>query len=368
MKRREFIKCSAIGFLGALAFPKSLLSSQRKMLVLGKSKIIVPKASYVGTQVDRVVRDIAWKNSKFDERADPHRRIRTKEDVVPYMEGRMVQFLMDYADVKVCSLSPARAVRKMDGFYYAGDGTSGNYPFLIDPSKVDYPTAAFLDGRNKAILPDTHGFNMVAEEARRMKILEKLDLVIACMDTPAKADAALFLARNGINCFGPCDRFAYQLIGYRKLVPKGVTIMGTAPIRKHQNGAVIGDQPVSISLEEKIVVQFTEKGYPDQYCDTPARYFKQLEKILKLKLNLKSVAAGVGETFKVVAEAEKSRSKAIGVRIFNQEDAKPVAEWLKKDKSNRAIFFHSAPYEPGYEMFFRFPEQTSFGDLEPIVE
>jgi len=44
-----------------------------------------------------------------------------------------------------------------------------------------------------------------------------------------------------------------------------------------------------------------------------------------------------------------------------------VAQWLKEDPKHRVILFHSAPYEPGYNLFFQFPKQTSFGDLNPII-
>ena len=348
--------------IAGFAFPKIGWPKTRN-LVLGTSKIIIKKNSLIGTQVDRVIRDIAWKNSDFDEHVSPFRIPASREEVVPYMEGRMTRFLIDYAQVKVIGLTPAHALQRV-GNYYASDG-EGFFRFYIDPSKVKYKTAMFKG--DKAVLPDTHGFNMVAGKAAVINEAEKIDLVIACMDIPAKAEAALYLAKKGINCFGPCDRFASELIGYKKKVPQEVTILGTAPIRKHPDGAVIGNQPVSIDLDEKIIVQYTDKKYPDQYCDTPARYFENLDKKLKLKLNLICVDAAVGETEKVVNEAKRLNARVIGIRILNIKDSVPVENWLKQDFRHRAILFHSAPYEPGYEMFFKFPEQTSFGDLNPIV-
>ena len=89
----------------------------------------------------------------------------------------------------------------------------GNFPFLIDPSKTEYFTVK-RDSNNDLILPDTHGFNMVAEQAYLKR--NQLFLVIACMDISDKAKAALYLAQNGINAYAVTDRFANELIGYKE--------------------------------------------------------------------------------------------------------------------------------------------------------
>jgi len=49
-------------------------------------------------------------------------------------------------------------------------------------------------------------------------------------------------------------------------------------------------------------------------------------------------------------------------------DKPAIANWLKESKEHRAILFHSAAYVAGLEMFDEFPEQTSFGDLDPKFE
>ncbi len=72
---------------------------------------------------------------------------------------------------------------------------------------------------------------------------------------------------------------------------------------------MIGAQPVAINKNELIIVQTTNKTYPDQYCDTPKRYFKDLEKAYNIKLNLDVVNANIGETDKIVTEAQEDRSK-----------------------------------------------------------
>ena len=56
------------------------------------------------------------------------------------------------------------------------------------------------------------------------------------------------------------------------------------------------------------------------------------------------------------------------MRVCTDQDYKPVAEWLKEDQRNRAVLLHSAAYEPGDALFKEFPKQTTFGDLDPVIE
>jgi hypothetical protein len=350
-----------------LLFLPSDGKKKSQYLVLGNSKITISRGAVVGTQIDRVIRDVRCSDSKYGENDDPFRVPNGENNpFVGYMEGKLTNLLKDYADIREIGLTPTYAKRKGDK-YFASDG-NGGHPFEVNQLRMEYHTVAFSPSRDYAIMPDTHGFHMVAGQAIRINQFVRLSLVMACMDQPAKAEAALFLARSGINCYAPCDRYAAQLIGYRQQNKSAATIIGTAPIRPYRDGAVIGDQPVHIGLTEKIVVQNSVLGYPDQYCDTPWRYFTELNRKLGLNLNLTEVLANVGETGKVAETARLLGAKVVGVRVHNQKDAEDLARWLKEDSSHRAILFHSAAYEPGYKMLFDFPEQTSFGDLNPVIE
>lgn len=339
--------------------------SAEGVLILGKSKIVIPKKSIIGTQVDRVIRDIAWKNSKYDISTDP-KRIPTRNQLVPYMEGRLSGILMDYAQVKIIGLTPSNSIKrfKESNKFYGSNG-KGNWIFKIDPTKTQYKSAKISSDGLRGVFVDTHGFNMVAEQAIKKG---GIHTVIACMDLRAKADAALYLAQNGINCYGPCDRFGFKLIGYKENYPTAATIIGTAPIRRTKTGAVIGDQPIEIGLDELIVIQNTNKGYPDQYCDTPTRYFRELNDKFDLNLNLVEVFADRGCASRVTVVATEMGASVIGVRIMDNSDAIAVSDWLDENPDHRAILFHSAIYKAGYEMFFRYPKQTSFGDFSPIIK
>ena len=342
----------------------------RPYLILGLSKIELKPGQIVGAQVDRVIRDIAWEDSPWDIKVPPDRIPQKPEDLVPYMEGARISEMMRWAGVQVLPLTPTRAkaiVQDSQAFYYAANG-QGEFPFLIDPSKVAYKSVYQAPEEDEVdlILPDTHGFNMVAEQAFLHR--KELYLVVACMDIPAKAQAALYLARYGLNIYAPCDRFASLLINYKKRFPDVIgTIIGSAPVKPTEYGAVIGEQPIIIYLDESIAVQYTEKGYPDQYCDTPWRYFTNLNKELGLNLKLIRVAANAGEAYKVVMEARIQDSEVIGVRVWNKADYEAVSAWLKESRNHRAVLLHSAAYEWGIRVFREFPLQVSFGDLMPEI-
>ena len=341
-------------------------STKPTKVIIGGSKIELRTVNKltVGAQVDRVVRDYLWYNSSFDANVPADRVPQDISQVVPYMEGARVQEMMKWANVSVLPLTPSYALKKDNGYYYGSDG-QGNFIFEICPGKTQYPTCEYLNpsGGEFVIMHDTHGFNAVAEQAYLNK--NKVDLVIACMDMPAKADAALYLAQNGIQCYAPCDRFTNELMGYKQEFGIDIEILGSAPIRQTEYGAVIGDCPIEIGLDEFIVAQYTDREYPDQYCDTPSRYFRQLQEVYNVNLTVTEVYANVGETSKLVKEARNQSAKVIGARIFSEDDYWPLKLWLEEDKSNRIVLCHSVAYEFGVQLFREFPEQTSFGDLNP---
>jgi hypothetical protein len=324
---------------------------------LGHSSIKIFKNSVIGTQIDRVFRDLVWENSDYE-----YGKIKITDSVVssdllvPYMEGKLTKILIEYSNVAVKGLTPCVAIEEDNDFFVVNNGKK----FLVDYSKTLYKTS--VKTMNFGFFEDTHGFNMVLNQALELNKKQNLGLVIACMDLPSKAEAARELAKQGINCYAPCDRFSYLLLGHNT---KG-TIISSAPIRKTEYGAIIGDQVLKIGTNETIIMQFTNKPYPDQYCDTPTRYFEALKNQYNLDLNLVRVNAGVGETYKVVNEAKVKGASVIAVRLFNDSDIKPVKEWLKSNIKNRAILFHTAAYN--IEFFEEFRSQTTFGDLKPLIK
>ncbi len=265
---------------------------------------------------------------------------------------------MKYAEVQVIPITGV-TIKKINGSWYGPD-EKGNYIFGVDPSKTGTLFSINGDDSNTKIEVNTHGMNVLVPGA----IQNNAYLVVACGDIPGKAKAEIYMANHGINCYAPCDRFTASVMGYNGT---GV-ILGGEPIRQINNGsgAIIGSQPVAIDKNELIVVQTTNKTYPDQYCDTPYRYFTDLQKAYNITLNTEVVNANTGETDKIVEEAQKTGANVIGVRVETNNDKKPVEDWLKADSHHRAILFHSASYDPGYSLFFEFPEQVTGQDPKPV--
>jgi hypothetical protein len=324
-------------------------------IVIGASYINVPANSKVVTQVDRVIKD---KSSNINVDTPPGQSPNSSKQLVPYMEGARVAELMEYADVQVIPVTGV-TIKKIDGNWYGPD-EYGNFIFGVDPSKAGPLFSINGSDNNTKIEINTHGMNVLVPGA----IENDAYLVVGCGDLPGKAKAEKYMAEKGINCYAPCDRFTSNVMPYNGT---GV-ILGGEPIRAGVNGkeAIIGAQPIPIDKNERIVVQTTTKTYPDQYCDTPNRYFKALEKTYNITLNTDVVDATIGETDKVVQEAQITDAKVIAVRVLNSRDKEPVEKWLKSDKTHRAIIFHSAAYTSGYSLFFEFPEQVTGQDPRPI--
>ncbi|MGZ7043319.1 MAG: hypothetical protein ACXVHM_01890 [Methanobacterium sp.] len=322
-------------------------------IVVGNSYIKVPDNATVVTQADRVVRD---KASHVRTNVPPDHRPTGATDLVPWMEGARVSELIKYADVNVIPATNV-PIKKVGGRYFGPDD-KGNFVFEVDPSKVG-PLFSQKVNNDTWNMVDTHGMNILVPEAMK----DHAYLAIACGDIKGKADAESYMAKNGINCYASCDRFTSSVMPYEG---PGV-ILGGEPLRKlkSKSGAVIGAQPLYFSPKEKIVVQTTTKKYPDQYCDTPNRFFSNLQKAYNIKLNVDVVDASAGETNKVVDQAHKTGANVIGVRVMNDKDKKPVEDWLKENKDHKAILFHSASYGPGYSLFFEFPNQVTGQDPDP---
>ncbi len=328
---------------------------QASTIIIGASYIKVPENAKVVTQVDRVIKD---ENSHINDNTPPGQSPNSSKQLVPYMEGARVANLMDIANVTVIPITGV-PVKKINGSWY-GPNEKGNFIFNVDPSKAKSPFSINGSDNNTMIEVDTHGMNVLVPGA----IDNNAYLVIGCGDIYGKAKAEAYMAQHGINCYAPCDRFTASVMPYNGT---GV-ILGGEPIRPMKNGtgAIIGAQPVPIKKNELIIVQTTNQTYPDQYCDTPNRYFKDLESAYNITLNLDVVNAKKDETDKLVEEAEKTGANVIGVRVLSLKDKIPVENWLKANQNHRAILFHSAAYTPGYSLFFEFPDQVTGQDPKPL--
>lgn len=323
------------------------LTKEFHKIIIGRSAIRVRKNAKIKTQVERVTRDwfsynvgrSPWALSEPDIIATSH-------------EGEKVKQLIEMTGATVVPVWGTRA-RKFGDKWFAPDA-DGIFRFELSPDKViNYATTIFIDDRT-VIINDTHGISAIAWDSL------DADLVVGCGDHPGKMNAAYYLADRGVNVYVPFDRVLGMLIGTRT---KG-TIVGSAPLKKTADGAVIGDQPIVLDVNEPIVVSYTEGRYPMQYYDTPYRYFKELGKYIGKGMNIIAVEVlEYGKAAVVVDKAREMGAKLIGIRVWGKDEHDAVYSWLKEDKAHRAVLFHSAGYPEGNKLFFEFPQQTSFGDL-----
>ncbi len=322
-----------------------------KSLVLGASRIVVGPGARVGAQVERTVRD--WLSYQLS--WDGADRPVAKGALLTWHEGARLRDLLDAAHAFVLPLTGALVV-KSGGRWLAGDG-DGVFRFEVLEDKVQYPTT--LAYGDVALLVDTHGISALVEPARR----EGVSLVVGCGDSEDKMKAAFDLARRGIDVWFPCDRFVGDLVGYDA---PGVLI-GSAPVRREGDHAVIGDRPVRFDTAETFVVEDFQGSGPLRYYDAAARYFRALSKLTPLRVEYVAVD-GQGQSSRVISRAEQLEASAIGVRVETPEDAAPVRAWLAASPLHRAVLFHTAPYPAGYALFGEFPKQTTFGDPRPRFE
>jgi hypothetical protein len=321
-------------------------------LIIGRSAIRLKHNAIVKTQVDRVSRDwqLGWNVTSPPWLVAPDR-------ITTWHEGLRVRELIQLIDARVSCVWGTK-VRKIGEKWYGPDA-DGKPRFELATDKVcNYPTTIYLDDRT-AILNDSHGISSIAWDCLGA------DLALGCGDHPGKMDAAVYLARRGVNVYVPTDRFIGLLVGVRTKAP----IIGSAPIKKSGDGAVIGDQPISIDVNEPIVVSDSKAGYPLRYYDSPRRYFDALSDWCGKPLRITAVeVTQYGHAEVVVDQARKIGAKVLGIRVKSRAEHDAVAAWLTEDRARRAVLFHSAAYPDGYRLFSEFPAQTSFGDIVPAVE
>ena len=320
-----------------------------KHIILGLSAIHVSKETKIKTQVDRVTRDwlqgFSIKNAPWSLNVD---------QVSTWHEGMKIRELVALSGARASSVTGTLA-RRFGDEWYAQDA-EGRFRFQIAEDKIlNFPTNFVIDDRT-VVINDTHGISALAWGAT------DANLVIGCGDSVGKMEAAYYLAEKGVDVYTPTDRLIGLLIGSEG---KG-TIVGAAPVKKSEDGAVIGDQPIVIDVDEPIVVSSTKGHYPLQYYDTPYRYFKALENYIQEPLKIVPVEVKqYGHADVVVDEARRMGANLIGIRVWGKEEHDVVAAWLSESTKHRAVLFHSAVYPQGYRLFSEFPKQTSFGDIHP---
>jgi len=329
---------------------------------LGKSSITITKDDLIVSQVDRVSRD--WLSAQLNYSPFSNNLLTTFSERWSYSPKELLPSVGWHEGARIKELetvgakhitSPGTIVAKHNGRWYAPD-ERGVFRFEVPIDKILYPTTRFLDD-NIAVIVDTHGLNMLVEQA----IHSNATVVIGCCDNPSKVKAAIYLAEHDkkVICF--TDKYLPLALGSNH------TILGSPPLRKQNDTYIIGDQIINFSTTEVIIVEDVDNiNAVQSYYDTPARYFRKLEE--QIPLNTVYVPVQPNDKMsKLVDAANAFDAHVIAARVFDSDDYNLAKKWLKANTSNRMILFHSVSYPYGYKLLREFPNQTSFDDINPVV-
>jgi hypothetical protein len=341
--------------------PALVAPSDASRIVIGETAVTMRPGDRVLAQADRVKRD--WLGlqasddlfgaqilTTFSER-QWYNDSELREDIGWHEGGRMKEFVA--AGVVPVIAYGTLAGRFRDTWYGVDD--QGVFRFEIPLDKISYPTTRFLR-EDLAVVMDTHGMNMMVEQALRNNV----SAVVACCDHPGKVKAAKYLSDRGVDVVCFPDKYAYLALGHN------VSLVGSPPVKRENNSIVLGAQPVQIFLNETVVVMnATDAEYALWYYQTPASYFATLQGALPaLRLDYVQID-GFNQMSRVVSRAERIRAGVIAARVFNQNDYETLKRWLLQGANRRAVLFHSTPYPYGYLLAQEFPVQVAFDDPNP---
>ncbi|MFH1440125.1 MAG: hypothetical protein ABIG89_06150 [Candidatus Woesearchaeota archaeon] len=360
----------------------------KNRLVFGRSITEIDNNDIIVSQVDRVTRD--WLGKQFDTpKSDnlltvfserlKYNETELREDIGWHEGGRIKELKQTGVSNQ---LATGTIVIEKNGRWYAPN-ENGVFMFEVPEDKILYPTTRFLR-KDIGIIVDTHGINMLVEQSMR----NNASVVIGCCDHPGKIKAALYLSEKGkdVICFP--DKYAYLALGKDSLIfaSPPVKIINVSDNisneidKDNKEGkkayikikAIIGNQPISISFNEAIIVtNATDQPYALWYYQTPASYFIQLSELLpkSISLNLTYITIDdFNQMDKIIDAAIKNNAHVIAARVFNSDDYDKLKSWLMRTKDNRAILFHSVPYPYGYLIMKEFAEQVTFGDINHVFE
>jgi hypothetical protein len=337
--------------------------------VIGNSFIRLGEEDVLVSQVDRVIRD--WLSyqifynpsykSAIDELERP-KLLTTFSERLTYNKSELLPEIGWHEGARIREIlgvglrhetASGTIAKKFEGKWYAPD-ENGIFRFEIPVDKVLYPTTRFLR-EDIAVIIDTHGINMLVEQAIR----KNASVVVGCCDHPGKIKAALYLSNKGIKSVCFTDKYLPLALG------SGADILGSPPIRKEGDYIILGDRPLEFGINETFVAMgVSGERFALSYYDTPKMYFKQLERFVDLDVHY-AVVSDFDQMEKITNLAETYGATAIAVRVFSSGDYWKVKGWLEKDKNRKAILFHTVSYPYGYMLLKEFPEQTTFDDIRP---
>jgi len=244
-------------------------------------------------------------------------------------------------------------VARNEDKWYAVNG-NGTFSFEVPLDKLYYPTTRFLR-RDLAVIIDTHGVNMIAEQAIRYNATT----VVSDCDHPGKIKAAKYLSEKGVDVICYPDKYVYLAIGHN------LNLVGSPPVELGVGKAIIGNRPVVISTNDKILsVNATSEAYSLWYYQTPASYMSTISQILPLNIDYYSLS-DFGQMEKATQRAREINANILATRVFNSQDYHAVKRWLDESTTRKAILFHTASYPYGQKILNEYPDRTTFDDPNP---
>ncbi|MBN1644725.1 hypothetical protein JW851_01625 [Candidatus Woesearchaeota archaeon] len=355
-------------------FPKDA-----EKMIIGKSKKVITADDVLVSQVDRVNRD--WLSYQLffspfyradrlelltEYELDRDKLLSVFSERLTYDNANLMPKIGWHEGARIKELrqvgfkhltASGTVVVKINGKWYAPD-ENGVFRFEVPWDKVSYPTNRFLR-EDVVVIVDTHGINMLVEQAIRYNA----SFVIGCGDHPGKAKAAKYLSDKGITVISFPDKYYPLLLG------SNASVFGSPPLYVTGYTAIIGSRPVEFFLNETFVVSDVsdKKRFSFSYYDTPARYFRILKQYYPLDVHFVGMN-DFSDMYKIVDKAREVNAAALGARVHNEDDYLAIKDWLDEDKNRRAILFHSMPYPYGYRIIKEYPEQVTFGDINPVFE
>lgn len=338
--------------------PKLDLSSASK-IVIGNTKIEIKNGDKIITQVDRVFRD--WLGLQLNQNPFRGNILKTfserltyskeelREDIGWHEGGRLID-LKEKVDIKY-STAVGTIVANKNGKWYA-TAEKGVFSFEVPLDKISYPTTRFLSN-DLAVIVDSHGVNMLVEQAVR----SKADVIISDCDNEGKVKAAVYLSEKGIDVICFPDRYLFNALGH------DANIVGSPSFEFKDGKMIYGDRPIEIKKNEKIVVTNADirKVYAIWYYTTPYLYFNEINKTFPLQMSVVTVD-DFNQTDKVYDKARDVNANIVASRVFNSYDYSQAKEWLEESEEHKLILFHSTSYPYGVLLMKEFPKKTGFDD------
>ncbi|MBW3004429.1 hypothetical protein KY310_01185 [Candidatus Woesearchaeota archaeon] len=329
-------------------------------IVIGNTEVIVEEDDVIVSQADRVLRDwlgLQLKQAPFDgdilrtfsERLT-YSEDELREDIGWHEGGRLwdIEHALDVEHIP----ATGTLVAKKDNKWYAPD-ENGVFRFEVPLDKVSYPTTRFLT-KDLAMIVDSHGMNMLVEQAIR----NKADVVVACCDHPGKIKAVEYLSEKGISALCFNDLELYNALGH------DVKAVGSAPFEFKDDTLVFGGKPITIRKNQEVIVTKAEVGdvYAIWYYSGSYNYFNEISKAFPIEMIIVTVD-DFKQTHKVYDAAREAHADIVASRVFNSYDYDQAKAWLEESSEHKLILFHSISYPYGILISQEFPEQVGFGDV-----